>query len=159
MCPNCQTNNPPSEAISAIGNVLSGVDFGMLWIDVEQCSGCWSDDDGSNCDYVAEAASAASNAGYNVGIYSSEGEWGDTVGEDCNSMSSYPLWYAHYDDDDSYSDGAYNFGGWSNPTMKQYNGNTNVCGNNIDQDWYPDSMDYAAMLNASRNARPVRIRI
>ncbi len=107
----------------------------MIWFDIEQCSGCWSDA-ATNCQYMQTAVSTAVNAGAQVGIYSSEGEWGQTVGSDCTSFSSYPLWYAHYDDSPSFSDSwAYSFGGWSSPAMKQYN-DQGPCVN-VDVDWYP----------------------
>lgn len=40
---------------------------------------------------------AAQSAGATVGIYSSEYEWGATVGSDCSfaSAAGLPLWYAH----------------------------------------------------------------
>jgi len=56
-----------------------------------------------------------------VGVYSSEGSWGSVCGsEKSASLDSLPLWYAHYDNDASYSDGSqfYGFGGWSKPAMK-----------------------------------------
>jgi len=155
MCPLCDGNNPASSAISAISQGISGVDFGMLWIDVEQCEGCWNNDDASNCAYVAEAASAATSAGFNVGIYSSEGSWASTVG-DCTSVSNYPLWYAHYDGEANFDDSwAYEFGGWTSPAMKQFSGDATVCGDDIDQDWYPDSLSFPPVMtyNITRNGK------
>ncbi len=91
-------NNPPENAIETIVNNLRSqkVNFGMLWLDVEQCSGCWYSDLASNCAYVAAAASKATSMGVHVGVYASAYEWSITVGSSCNSLSSYPLWYAHY---------------------------------------------------------------
>ena len=43
--------------------------------------------------------------------------------------------YAHYDDDPSFGD-FYSFGGWSQPAIKQYQGDASVCGVDIDKDWY-----------------------
>ncbi len=50
--------------------------------------------------------------GVHIGIYSSMYEWASTVG-DYTGFSAYPLWYAHYDDIPSFSDGMYKFGGKS----------------------------------------------
>jgi len=136
LCPNCDGNNPPSEAFSAISQGLSGIEYGMLWLDVEQCSGCWNAESG-NCEYVSEAAEAAVAAGFNLGVYSSEGSWSATVGESCTAGSNYPLWYAHWDDEEGFNDTDYNFGGWTKPKMKQYSGNTNACGASVDLDWIP----------------------
>jgi len=139
MCPNCQGNNPPQNAISTMVDNLRSqkVNFGMLWIDVEQCSGCWSADLSVNCQYVANAAHAATNMGVNVGIYSSLYEWEQTVGSGCTSVSNYPLWYAHYDGNPSFSDTAeYHFGGWTKPAIKQYDDH-GPC-TSVDVNWYPD---------------------
>ena len=42
--------------------------------------------------------------------------------------------YAHYDDDPSFSDFE-PFGGWTTPTIKQYKGDANECGVDIDKNW------------------------
>eukprot|EP01027_Heterolobosea_sp_BB2_P020524 GEZU01029282.1.p1 GENE.GEZU01029282.1~~GEZU01029282.1.p1 ORF type:complete len:228 (-),score=70.04 GEZU01029282.1:131-814(-) len=137
FCPNCDGNDPQN-AINQIKDYVNdnGVTFGQLWIDVEQCSGCWNDAD-SNCNYVGNIISTAQNEGFNVGVYSSENAWSTTVGG-CSAFTDLPLWYAHYDDWPSFSDGAYYFGGWSSPAMKQYSGTGNECGITVDLDWYPD---------------------
>lgn len=45
-----------------------------------------------------------------------------------------PLWYAHYDNSQTFSD--YDvFGGWSKPAVKQYEGDKTSCGAGIDYDW------------------------
>jgi len=119
FCPNCNGNTPDT-AISAVQSALNGVTVGTLWVDVEQCEGCWDTLD-NNCGFVQQIVAAAEGAGMTVGIYSSEYEWAQTVGESCDSFSSLPLWYAHYDGEANFNDGAYNFGGWTSPTMKQYN--------------------------------------
>jgi len=153
MCPNCAGNNPPTSAMATIKSHMSGVRFGMLWLDVEQCTGCWNDA-GSNCNFVAAAASAAVSHGFNLGIYSSEGEWAATVGG-CTSVNNHPLWYAHYDNWESFGDGAYHFGGWTSPAMKQFNGNVGACGSTIDQDWYPDGMPWPNEL--TNQTAPFRV--
>jgi len=155
LCPNCGGNNPPDQALSTLVNDLQSqnVQFGMIWIDVEQCSGCWNDE-ASNCQFVQDTVSAAENLGLNAGIYSSDGEWGQTVGTDCTALSDYPLWYAHYDGDASFDDTwAYEFGGWTKPAIKQYQ-DTGPCVN-VDSDWYPDS--HESIVNASIAAREKRM--
>jgi len=150
LCPNCGGNNPPDQAISALASGLQSqsVSYNMLWIDVEQCSGCWNDVD-SNCQFVNDAVTAAKDAGFNVGVYTSEGEWGQTVG-DCSAVSDYPLWYAHYDGEASFSDPSYwQFGGWTSPYMKQYVGDTDIgCGVEIDEDYLGSFQLKTNMTNA-----------
>lgn len=37
----------------------------------------------------------------------------------CSKFTSLPLWYAHYDNNPSFSDySKYSFGGWSTPNIK-----------------------------------------
>ena len=55
----------------------------------------------------------------------------------CNTsqFSKYQLWYAHYDNNPSFSDFK-SFGGWTKPNIKQYAGTTNICSTSIDKDYY-----------------------
>ena len=46
------------------------------------------------------------------------------------------LWYAHYDNNPSFSD-FYPFGPFTSAFAKQYNDNCNTCGLNSDCDWSP----------------------
>jgi len=143
MCNQCDNNGDPSVVISSINNYLKGnnVNFGMLWFDVEQCDGCWGDVD-SNAQYLLEAVQAAQSSGLNVGMYSSEGEWPQTVGSS-TAFDSLPLWYAHYDGDPSFDDSwAYEFGGWTSPAIKQYAGTSTLCSTSVDSNWYPDSGNF-----------------
>ena len=51
--------------------------------------------------------------------------------------SSKPLWYAHYDGSANFDDFSA-FGGWTKPTIKQYQGTTTFCSAGVDLSWYPD---------------------
>ncbi len=44
--------------------------------------------------------------------------------------------YAHYDNDPSFDDFS-GFGGWSSPSMKQYQGDQTVCGIDLDENFSP----------------------
>jgi GH25 family lysozyme M1 (1,4-beta-N-acetylmuramidase) len=136
MCPNCDGNNPPDQVVEKViwnlGNM--SVRYGMLWFDIEQCSGCWNDPE-SNAEWLTQAVNAAINLGVHVGIYSSDYEWGATVGTFAG-FSSLPLWYAHYDDQPNFDDTwAFSFGGWTQPSIKQYF-DSGPC-SSVDVNWYP----------------------
>ncbi|KAL9644452.1 hypothetical protein ABK040_016579 [Willaertia magna] len=145
MCPNCRGNNPASTAVNYMLGRLhnEGVNYGQLWVDVEQCSGCWTGTLSQNCNYVAEAIQSANSyfqnegAGRKVGVYSSMYEWQQTVGT-CSYFSQYQLWYAHYDNVPNFSDSwAYKFGGWSSPAIKQYyDHGPSQCGVDVDVNYY-----------------------
>lgn len=135
----------------------SGVNYGMIWFDIEQnpSSGCgWSSDKSANCstarvahrgaaprslrraEYMNDLVSAASGAGGSWGVYTSPWEWEVVMGSDCTAGSSLPLWYAHYDGEVSFSDFS-KIGGWTSPSIKQYSGTGNLCGKEVDLDYYP----------------------
>ncbi len=54
----------------------------------------------------------------------------------CPSVASVPLWYAHYDNNPSFSDFSA-FGGWTKPSIKQFAGDVTVCGIDLDKNYKP----------------------
>lgn len=67
----------------------------------------------------------------------------------CHTVASHPLWYAHYDDKQTFSDFAA-FGGWTKPHMKQYKGDTTLCGAGVDKNyvaWMQQSLCSYFILN------------
>ena len=146
MCPNCRNNYPAANAIDTMLSKLNeqSVEYGQLWLDIEQCNGCWFDQLSQNAHYVKNASAAAEEffsregKGHKVGIYSSVYEWSQTVGSSTNGLSNLQLWYAHYDDTPSFSDSwAYTFGGWTKPAIKQYYDHGPAsCGVDVDVNFY-----------------------
>jgi hypothetical protein len=136
MCPRCGGNESPENVVETVINRLKqqNVKYGMIWFDIEQCNGCWNDA-ASNVAYIRRAVNQAVKMGAHVGMYSSEGEWSATFGND-HSFTQFPLWYAHYDGVPNFNDGLYRFGGWTHPAMKQYN-DRGPCFD-VDVNWYPD---------------------
>lgn len=116
--------------------------YGTVWIDVETnpSSGCsWSGHSAaSNCDFVTEIVKAIQSHGKIAGIYASLSMWNSIMGSQhaCSGLSSHPLWYAHYDKNPSFSDFT-SFGGWTKPYMKQYVGDTTLCGAGVDYNYHP----------------------
>jgi GH25 family lysozyme M1 (1,4-beta-N-acetylmuramidase) len=110
-----------NEMMAGIPNNL----FGMVWIDVETnpSTGCsWSGhDSASNCAFLQEIVNAIKVKGKNVGIYATLYMWETIFGSRtaCPGVATQQLWYAHYDNNPSFSDFS-SFGGWSKPTIKQY---------------------------------------
>lgn len=120
------------------------VKYGMIWMDIEinPSGGCgWGTNYASNCQYLEELLSAAVAKGASPGVYSSEGEWESVMGSRSacasSSVTKYPIWYAHYDGNPSFSDwSSTKFGGWASPAIKQYRGDVTLCGCGIDENWY-----------------------
>ena len=108
-----------------------------LWLDVEAPPG--SSSASQIVDKIAEAVSACGTMP--CGIYTRKVWWRDNVA-DSTAFSHLPIWYAYYDGrqgfDDWYApmfwyEGP--FGGWSDPTGKQYDSDwtaPDLCGVNVD---------------------------
>mmetsp|Transcript_5589 Transcript_5589/g.13975 ORF Transcript_5589/g.13975 Transcript_5589/m.13975 type:complete len:229 (+) Transcript_5589:25-711(+) len=106
---------------------------GMLWMDIEGTQ-YWSSSSSSNVAFLTEMVNEAEARGYVVGIYSSQSQWDPIMGGS-TAFSQYPLWYAHYDYNPSFSDFS-PFGGWSSPSIKQYQGTTSLCSASVDLNYY-----------------------
>ena len=122
----------PEEQANSLVDWIAGYDYGMIWIDVEPWA--WSGDKGVNQDFIRRMANQLKNRGQNIGIYTNNNGWSQIVGS-WTEMASLPLWWAYWDNDPSYSV-FYPFGGWSKFAIKQYVGDTEVCGLSVDLDFY-----------------------
>ena len=126
-----------SDLVSKMGNA----NYGMIWLDIETnpSTGCsWTQGSGpSNCQYVTDLVNAVKSHGKTAGIYSSYYMWESIMGSAaaCTSQSGTSLWYAHYDGSPSFSDFR-SFGGWTKPSIKQYVGDTTLCGAGVDLSFY-----------------------
>lgn len=130
---------PAADQVKATVAGLSGVHIDRLWFDIETnpSTGCgWSSDHATNCAFMGELLSAGKSLGVTMGIYASEYMWSGIMGSDCTVGASYALWYAHYDNNPSFSDFT-SFGGWHTPYAKQYNDNGSACSASYDKNWMP----------------------
>lgn len=137
----CYGGVSASQQVNDDVNAISG-QFGTLWFDIEMnpSSGCgWSSDTSANCQFLGDMISAGQSLGISMGVYTSAYQWGNIMGSGCTvgADNSLPLWYAHYDNNPSFSDFS-PYGGWTSPNMKQYYDSTGLgCGIGADADWYP----------------------
>lgn len=122
-------------------NAVGASNFGTLWFDIEtnpspNCG--WSGDTGSNCNVLQAMISAGQSLGIHMGVYASAYMWSSIMGScTVGADNGLPVWYAHYDDSRSYNDWQ-DFGGWTSPSMKQYNDDSQIgdgCGISADADW------------------------
>lgn len=132
-------------ATAQVDQMFSGISsslYGMVWIDVETnpSPGCsWSGHDGaSNCQFLQDIVNHVKSKGKKVGIYATAYMWQTIFGSRsaCPAVASSQLWYAHYDKSPSFSDFG-SFGGWTKPTIKQYEGDVTLCGAGVDKNYYP----------------------
>ncbi|EGC32614.1 hypothetical protein DICPUDRAFT_81570 [Dictyostelium purpureum] len=133
-CSSC--GNGAGQAVSLVNHLKdTGANFGMIWLDIEGPGLYWGDDQGANQAFFNELISGLESVGAHIGIYTSESQWIPIMG-DWAGGASYPLWYAHYDGNPSFSDFS-PFAGWSSPAIKQYNDQGLNCGVGADLNWYP----------------------
>ena len=135
-CRGKSANAQVDQMVSAISGNL----YGTVWVDVETnpSSGCgWGSDHAANCNYLTEIVNRIKSHGKSVGIYSSQYMWSSIMGSQkaCAGLSAYPLWYAHYDKNPSFSDFV-GFGGWTKPHMKQYEGDVTMCSAGVDKNYH-----------------------
>jgi hypothetical protein len=112
------------EQLIELGNTFfaNSMNIGTIWVDLEVDSSCGTWDYGTdgNLEQAQAIVASLQNAGYNFGIYSSPGEWGNIFGsQDVVLDSSVPLWFATYDDNPTL-DLSNPFGGWTSAYGKQY---------------------------------------
>jgi GH25 family lysozyme M1 (1,4-beta-N-acetylmuramidase) len=131
-CPHC--GDPEGQIKRAVAALRSaGATIGMLWLDIEGTQ-YWKDQN-YNRNFFAGLINGCHAAGVTIGVYTSASQWNPIMGAS-TAGSSYPLWYAHYDNNPSFSDFR-GFGGWTHPSIKQYKGTTTLCGVGVDLSWYP----------------------
>lgn len=129
-CPKCSKS--ASEQVEEMVKALN-ISYGQIWLDIEG-SQYWHASASDNQKFFEDLLSAASR--YKpTGVYASESQWSSIMGSSYTGGSSHQLWYAHYDEDPSFSDFR-PFGGWSKPAMKQYAGDKSVCGVGVDLNYY-----------------------
>uniref|UniRef100_A0A1I7TZB5 Lysozyme n=1 Tax=Caenorhabditis tropicalis TaxID=1561998 RepID=A0A1I7TZB5_9PELO len=118
------------DAIKSAGTKVS-----TLWLDIERLA--WPADHNSNRAFIEAMVKEAQAYGQQVGIYSNYYNWQDIVGLDYHGQSNLMLWWAAYDGVKDFSKFAA-FGGWTRPTIHQWQGTTaGPCGVSVDMNYVP----------------------
>lgn len=130
-CPKCSKS--ATEQVDEMVNALRNVSYGQIWLDIEG-SQYWLGSESANQKFFEELLSAASSK-KTTGVYASEYQWSSIMGSGYTGGSRHQLWYAHYDNDPSFNDFR-SFGGWTKPSIKQYEGDKSACGVGVDLDYY-----------------------
>lgn len=141
----------PSCSLSAAGQIQNTLDnlrsncanafTNFLWLDIEGAQ-YWLNDYIKNQEFFESLVDAClSDDTYQCGIYASKNSWQSLFGSidyTYAKASTLALWYPHYENtpNPSFSDWT-PYGGWTAPTMKQYQGTTTVCDMGVDYNWAP----------------------
>ncbi|KAF8386334.1 hypothetical protein PRIPAC_75476, partial [Pristionchus pacificus] len=119
----CLTSNCPSaerQVYIAI-NATKGIQFGTLWLDIEELFVSWPADKSFNRQFILDMINSASKMGQSVGIFTERDNWKSIVG-DWNGASFVPLWWLSYTVESNFN-GFISFGGWEKPKARQVNAN------------------------------------
>ncbi|KAF8522575.1 glycoside hydrolase superfamily [Hysterangium stoloniferum] len=110
--------------IAEIGATFSAhsMKIGTIWIDFEKDSICnnWNYGTAGNLVQAKAIISAIKASGFNFGIYSTPGEWGNIFGSTSVILdNTAPLWFATFNNVETLTLGT-EFGGWTTAVGHQY---------------------------------------
>lgn len=139
-CPTCSASaaSQVSTMVAYLSSTCSAAWSGKIWLDIEG-SQYWLGSASLNqawYEALLDACAASSGSKTSCGVYASSSQWAALFGSTTYSYKAgvYPLWYAHYDNNPSFSDFSA-FGGWGSPTIKQYKGDTTLCSFAVDENY------------------------
>jgi len=110
---------------------IEGYPVSRLWLDAENSAAGYSSS--QILQKIQEALDACGPMP--CGIYTAKWWWDPATGYS-TAFGDVPLWYARYDYTPDFNDwysGVSEFGGWTDPTGKQYQGSNYFCGVNVDR--------------------------
>jgi len=137
-CPTCSksASTQMSELVNYLNSNCKSSWSGRAWLDIEG-SQYWSSSSTTNKNFYQALVDACKTYGIRCGVYSSASQWSSIFGSTSYSYgNTLPLWYAHYDNNPSFSDYSA-FGGWSSPHAKQYSGDVTQCSMGVDKNYSP----------------------
>jgi hypothetical protein len=126
-----------TELVNYVSSNCKAAWSGRIWLDIEGAQ-YWKGDYGANKQFYQELYDSCAALGVSCGVYSGASQWQAIFGTTayCYGSAS-PLWYAHYDNNPSFSDFS-SFGCWTKPWAKQYKGDTSLCGMGVDLNYVPN---------------------
>ena len=130
----CLSCGDPAGQVSSFWSSIqsNNMELGRVFFDIE---GYWNDF-ASNRVFFETLINKQRELGFSAGIYTSYYMWSIIfdLSYTFSYASEYPLWYAHYDWVDNFSDFTA-FGGWTTPYMKQYAGEAITCDFDVDYNY------------------------
>jgi len=137
-CPTCSKSaaQQMSELVNYLKTNCPSQWSGRIWLDIEG-SQYWFSSVTSNQNWYKQLKDSCGTYGVRCGVYSSASQWSAIFGTlGFVYGNELPLWYAHYDNNPSFSDFS-PFGGWTKPYAKQFAGDTTVCSMGVDLNYSP----------------------
>jgi len=137
-CPTCSKSaaTQMSELVNYLNSNCKSAWSGRVWLDIEG-SQYWKGDYTANKQWYQQLRDSCTTYGVRCGVYSSASQWSAIFGSlNYCYGSDLPLWYAHYDNNPSFSDFS-SFACWTTPHAKQYAGDATVCSMGVDKNYSP----------------------
>lgn len=103
----------------------------MLWLDIH---GKWYNDSESNIQFLQDLILEMSISGIKHGICTTPFHWITIMNNARQFSSESPLWYVRHDNKTTF-DNFQTFGGWKQPSIKQYVGSVKECGVILDRNF------------------------
>lgn len=140
-CPTCSksASTQVSELVTYLRSNCNSQWSQRIWLDIEG-SQYWTGSTSSNKNFYQALIDACKTYGVNCGVYSSQSQWSAIFGTASYCYgSNLPMWYAHYDNNPSFSDySSLQFGCWTSPHAKQYAGDVTACSMGVDKNYSPN---------------------
>lgn len=140
-CPTCSKSaaTQMGELVDYLSANCKSQWSGRIWLDIEGAQ-YWYSSTTSNKAFYEELVDSCATYGVACGVYASSSQWSALFGSTSYTYgNNLPLWYAHYDNNPSFSDySSYSFGGWTEPYAKQYQGDVTTCSMGVDKNYAPN---------------------
>ena len=133
-CPTCgDAANQINELAAYLND--NNVQYGQLWLDIEGAD-YWLGDAGANQAFASDLFNAANQVFGDrlAGVYCNRNGWESIFGE-WQTPYQGKLWWASWNGSPSWA-GWQPFDGFNTPTIRQYEGDTELCGMSVDLDFY-----------------------
>jgi len=126
--------NPTAQFQEAVQNLITnGIQLDAIWIDIEGAQ-YWSNSTSDNVNFIHQMVDEGKKQNYYMGIYTSASQWNLITGGS-TAFKDLHLWYPHWDNVANFND-FQSFGGWTRPWLKQYVGDTTMCGVGVDKNFF-----------------------
>ncbi|CAF1273615.1 unnamed protein product [Adineta ricciae] len=129
----CISCGDPSQQIFTTIDYLKdeNADIDMLWLDIQ---GKWYNDTESNIQFLQDLILEMTTSGIKHGICTSPFQWITIMNNARQFSSESSLWYVRHDNKTTF-DNFQMFGGWKQPSIKQYVGSVKECGVILDRNF------------------------
>lgn len=131
-------------------DVIRGHPVRRLWIDCEDAVSVFGEAEFRIAFLEAQIQNALDSCGdMPHGIYTGRWWWEPNMaGSRC--FVNERVWYSHYDMQPNFNDwyNGFAFGGWEHPAGKQYAGSVQLCGVNVDLNYFAEIVENGGDMNA-----------